>query len=48
VPTEHYQEAMTRSKQVNEDTLAAAMSAQEWAEIAAHWPLDDINEEEYV
>jgi len=36
VPTEHYEEAMVRSKQLKEDTLAVAMSAEERAEIAAH------------
>jgi len=36
VPTEHYEEAMTRSKQLKEDAWAAATSAEERAEIAAH------------
>jgi len=48
VPTEHYEEAMVRSKQLKEGTLAAAMSAEEQAEIAAHWPLDDMDEEKYT
>ncbi|KAJ7485197.1 protein kinase subdomain-containing protein PKL/CAK/Fmp29 [Mycena galericulata] len=48
VPTKHYEEAMIRSKQLKADTLAAAMSAEERAEIAAHWPLDDTDEEKYM
>jgi hypothetical protein len=47
VPTKHYEEAMTRSKQMKQDTLATAISAEERAEIAAHWPLDDMDEEKY-
>jgi hypothetical protein len=47
VPTEHY-EVMTRSKQLKEDVLAVAMLAEERAEIAAHWPLDDMDEEKYT
>jgi hypothetical protein len=47
VPTEHYEEAMTRSKQLKEDALAA-LSAEERDEIAAHWPSDDIDEEKYT
>ncbi len=48
VPTEHYEEAMRRSKQMKEDTLEAAMSAEERDEIMAHWPLDDMDEEKYM
>ncbi|GJJ07135.1 hypothetical protein Clacol_001335 [Clathrus columnatus] len=48
VPVERYEEAMRRSKQLKEDTLAAAESEKERAEIAAHWPLDDMNKEEYM
>jgi hypothetical protein len=48
VPAEHYEEAMTRSKQMKGDTLAAAMSAEERAEIEEHWPLDDMDEEKYT
>ena len=33
VPAERYEEAMTRSKQLKEATLAEAESEQEWAEI---------------
>jgi len=48
VPTRHYEEALTRSKQLKEDALAGARSAEERAEIAAHWPLDDMDEEIYM
>ncbi|KAG1752656.1 protein kinase subdomain-containing protein PKL CAK Fmp29 [Suillus paluster] len=46
VPAEHYEEAMALSKKLKEDGLAAAES-EERAQIAAHWPLDDMDEEEY-
>ena len=36
MPTEHYEEAMARSKKLKEDALAA------------HWALDDMDEEEYM
>ena len=48
VPTEYYEEAMTRIKQLKGDALVAATSAEERAEIAAHWPLDDVDEEKYT
>ena len=48
VSTEHYEEAMTRSKQLKEDALSAATSAEERAGITAHWPLDDLDEEKYT
>ena len=48
VPAEHYEEAMTRSKQLKEAALAMVESEDERAQIAAHWPLDDIDEEEYM
>jgi len=35
---------MTRSKQLKEGALAAAESEEERAQIAAHWPLDDMDE----
>jgi len=47
VPTERYEEAMACSKQMKEEALAAATSV-ERAEIAAHWPLDDMDEENYT
>ena len=39
---------MTRSKQLKEAALAMVESEDERAQIAAHWPLDDIDEEEYM
>ena len=45
VPAERYEEAMARSKQLKEDTLAAAESEEERTRIEAHWPLDDMDEE---
>ncbi|KAG6329006.1 hypothetical protein ID866_10083 [Astraeus odoratus] len=48
VPTEHYEDAMTRSKWMKEKALAAAKSAEERAEIAGHWPFDDMDEEKYT
>ncbi|KAG6872117.1 hypothetical protein C0995_012857 [Termitomyces sp. Mi166 len=47
VPKDHYERAMERSKKLKEDILAEARSAEERAEIEAHWPLDDMNEEKY-
>ncbi|KAG2366298.1 protein kinase subdomain-containing protein PKL CAK Fmp29 [Suillus spraguei] len=48
VPTEHYEEAMALSKKLKKDGLAAAESEEEQAQVAAHWPLDDMDEEEYM
>ncbi|KAG2065001.1 kinase-like protein [Suillus decipiens] len=48
VSVEHYEEAMAISKKLKEDGLAAAESDEERAQIAAHWPLDDMDEEEYM
>jgi hypothetical protein len=48
VPVEHHEEAMARSKKLKEDALAAAGSDEEWAQVMAHWPLDDMDEEEYM
>jgi hypothetical protein len=48
VPTERYEEAMTRSKKLKEDVLAAATLAEERAEISAHWVCDDMDEEKYT
>jgi hypothetical protein len=48
VPVERYEEAMTRSKQLKEVTLAEAKSEKERAQIAAHWPLDEMDKEEYT
>ncbi len=42
-----YEQAIACSNQVKLDTLAVAKSDEERAQIAAHWPLDDMDEEEY-
>ena len=47
VPTEHYEEAMARSKQIKADTLAEATSEEERANMMEHWPWDDMDEEKY-
>jgi hypothetical protein len=38
---------MALSKQLREATLEEAKSEKERAEIAVHWPLDDMDEDEY-
>jgi hypothetical protein len=48
VPVEYYEEAMARSKQLKEDGWAADVSEAERAEVEAHWPFDDRDEEEYL
>ncbi|KAL5499239.1 hypothetical protein ACEPAH_1757 [Sanghuangporus vaninii] len=48
VPTEHYEEAVAFSKRLKESALAAAESDKERAEIAAHWPWDDMDESDYM
>ena len=48
VSTAHYEEAMAHGKQLKEDALAAATSAEERAEIVAHWFLDDMDEKIYM
>ncbi|KXN87576.1 Importin subunit beta-1 [Leucoagaricus sp. SymC.cos] len=48
VPTEHYEEAMAHSEQLKESALAAAESDKVRAEIAAHWPWDDMDEKDYM
>jgi hypothetical protein len=48
VSVEHYEEAMAHSKKVKEDGLAAAEWEAERAQVEAHWPFDDIDEEEYI
>jgi hypothetical protein len=48
----HYEEAMARSEKLKEDGLAVADSEEEEeeerAQVAAHWPLDDMDEEKYM
>ena len=48
VPAERYEEAMTHSEQLKEATLAVAESEEERVQMAVHWPLDNIAEEEYM
>lgn len=48
VPVEQYEETMARSKELKEGALAQAMPEEERAEIMEHWPLDDMDEEEYM
>ena len=48
VPAERYEEAMALSKEMKVAGLAAAESEEERAQVLAHWPLDDIDEEEYM
>ncbi|KAG5645989.1 hypothetical protein DXG03_004590 [Asterophora parasitica] len=48
VPLDHYEEAMARSKRLKEDVLAATSSAEERAEVEAHWLFDDRDEEKYM
>lgn len=47
-PTEDYEEAMARTKELKEAALAAATSAAERAEITKHWIFDDIDEDKYA
>jgi hypothetical protein len=39
---------MARSKKLKEDALATTESAEERAEVEAHWPLDDMDKERYM
>ncbi len=48
VSSKDYEEVVTRSKLVKEQVLAAAELGGEAAEIAVHWPLDDMDEEIYA
>jgi len=48
VPKDHYERAVARSKKLKEDVLAETRSAEERAEVEAHWPFDDIDEEKYM
>jgi len=47
VPAEHYEEAMTQSKWIKKGSLAEA-GPEVRAQLAAHWPFDDMDEEEYM
>lgn len=48
VPKDHYEQAMTCSKKLREDMLAASVSDEERAEVEGHWPFDDMDEEKYM
>ena len=48
VPKQHYEEAVALCKQMKEEALTEATSEEERAEIMAHWPWDDMNEEKYM
>jgi hypothetical protein len=48
MPVERYDEVIKRNKRLKEDALAAAGSEEERAQITAHWPFDDMDEEEYM
>ena len=48
VPAEHYKESMARSTKPKKGGLAATESEEDWAQVAAHWPLDDMDEEDYM
>ena len=48
VPTEHYKVAMARSQKIKQHGLAAIEDEEERAWVAAHWPFDDMDEEEYL
>ncbi|KAI1794467.1 protein kinase subdomain-containing protein PKL/CAK/Fmp29 [Ganoderma leucocontextum] len=48
MPAERYKAALAISQQLKVDALAATESAKERAEIEAHWPFDDRNEDDYM
>ena len=48
MPTEHYDQSMRRNNHLKGAALTAATSAEARAEIAGHWPLDDMDEENYT
>ncbi|KAJ6480871.1 protein kinase subdomain-containing protein PKL CAK Fmp29 [Mycena sanguinolenta] len=48
VPVEYYEEIMAQSKKAKEAALVEAESEEERAVIEAHWPFDDMDEEEYM
>ncbi|KAH9964465.1 protein kinase subdomain-containing protein PKL/CAK/Fmp29 [Russula dissimulans] len=48
VPKGHYKRAMALSKKLKKEILALTESAEERAEVGAHWPFDDMDEEKYT
>lgn len=48
VPAEHYEEVLVRNKKVKELGLAGIEDEEERALVEAHWPFDDMDEEDYM
>ncbi|RPD54300.1 protein kinase subdomain-containing protein PKL/CAK/Fmp29 [Lentinus tigrinus ALCF2SS1-7] len=48
VPAEHYEEVVARSKKLKEHTLSELEDDEERAQVAANWPFDDKDEEDYM
>jgi len=48
VPAEYYEETMALSKKLKENGLTVAELEKGRVRISAHWPLKDMEEEEYV
>ena len=48
VPAERYEVAVERGKQMRAQALAQVSSDEERAEVLAHWPFDDMDEDEYM
>ncbi|KIK22004.1 hypothetical protein PISMIDRAFT_11881 [Pisolithus microcarpus 441] len=48
VPAEYYEEAVARCKKIKELGLADIEDEEERARIVAHWPFDDMDEEDYT
>lgn len=48
VPAEYYEEAKARSEQMKELGLAAEEDENMRAQVAAHWPFDDMDEADYM
>lgn len=48
VPVERYEEAMARCRALKADSLIETSSEDERAEVLAHWPFDDMDEQDYM
>lgn len=48
VPAEHYEEAKTRSEELKRKVLEVAETKKERNEIMENWPLDDMDEKDYM
>lgn len=44
----HYERAMARSRKLKEGISAGTSLVEERAEVEAHWPFDDMDEEKYM